>query len=578
MQTDCPRPLLFDGAFGTYYFSLTGDSEPCERACLTAPETVLRIHREYLEAGAQAISTNTFTANPQAIPDEAVLCETLKAGLSLARQAAAGNPGVRVFADIGGITGETAVQDYRKTAELFVSLGADCFLFETLEELEPLLPTLEWLRQSLPDALIYVSFAVSADGFSSKGLYYRSLLAQCGACRAVDAMGLNCHCGPSHMLSLLQKLPELDKPFIAMANAGYPSTLNGRLCFEDNAEYFGEKAAAMYAAGADILGGCCGTTPRHIAQAAKALENTPVRMKKTVFSASPARILPVSRKTPRKLIAVELDPPQTPDCAKLLDSAAQMARLGVNWITVADSPLARARMDSIMAAARIRRETNIRVLPHLSCRDRSAIGIKAALLGAAAEGIEDLLIVTGDAPADSRSGVFNFHSASLMRYVSELNGELFFSAPFRIAGALNVNALNFGAELARAERKLQNGASMLLTQPVFSDQAVENLHIARQRLGCLLLAGILPVAGYRNALFLSNEVTGIVIPPDLLEQLRESTLEQAQALSVEFAAGIAERCYDAADGYYIMTPLGKTGIVCGLLKNIRESENKGERP
>lgn len=572
MQTNSPKPLLFDGAFGTYYLTLTGDRSPCETACLTAPETVLRIHREYLQAGARAISTNSFAANPLSHPDKQKLRELLAASLDLARRAAADYPDALVFADIGGISGDAAESGYRETAELFLSLGSGCFLFETLAELDPLMPTLLWLRETAPTATIYVSFAVSEDGYTQRGLYYRSLLAACGACDAVDAVGLNCHCGPSHMLALLRKLPGLKKPLIAMANAGYPSTLNGRLYFEDNSGYFAEKAAAMYAAGADIIGGCCGTTPRHIALAAETLRDAPIRETKTPPPSAGGMPAPLPRLHGKKLVAVELDPPQKADFTYLTEAAARLADYGVDWITVADSPLARARTDSIMAAAKIRRETGIRVLPHLSCRDRTTIGIKAALLGASMEGISDVLVVTGDAPADGKSGVFNFHSASLMRYIAELNGEVFYESPFRMAGALNVNAHNFPAELERARRKLKNGAAMLLTQPVFSDRAMENLRAAHEALDCTLLAGILPVAGYKNALFLSNEVTGIVIPPDLLERMRTSAPEEAASLSVDFAACIAKRCYDIADGFYIMTPLRKTEIVCGLLDRIRDFE------
>lgn len=566
-------PLLLDGAFGTYYFASTGETTPCEQACLSSPDTVRGIHLAYLSAGAQAIITNTFAANPQTIPDEAQLSALLDAGLTLARQAAAEFPDTRVFADIGGITGLTAQQDYLKTTQLFHRFGADSYLFETLAELEPLLPALTWLKQHQPDALIFVSFAVTADGYTRKGLYYHSLLEECACCDEIDAAGLNCLCGPSHMVSLLEKLPPMPKPLIAMPNAGYPSTLNGRMFFEDNSAYFGEKTAQLYAAGADIIGGCCGTTPRHIACTAEALRAASHRLKKEkrIFhsgtAASPTR-------PTHKLIAVEVDPPLTPDCTKLLHAANMLSKKGVDWITVADSPLGRARMDSFAAAAKILRETGVRVLPHLSCRDRSAIGMKAALLGAAAEKIDELLIVTGDTPS-SGGGVFEFHAAGLMRYVSELNADALQDAPFRMAGALNVNARNFATELERAKKKLQNGATMLLTQPIFSEQAVENLFAARAALSCTILAGILPVAGYKNARFLANEVTGIVIPQALLSKLQNAP-EDAVQISVAFSADIVRRCFSAADGFYVMTPLGKTEIVCGLLDKIREFERKGE--
>lgn len=226
MPLDPSRPLLFDGAFGTYYYSLTGDEAPCELANLTSPDTVLRIHREYLAAGARAVKTNTFAANPVSLPDPEQLSRVIAAGWSLAEQAAK-ETGARVFADIGGNNAETAPGDYLAVAERFLELGAREFLFETLASFDEVLPALGLIRERVPGAAVYVSFAVSQDGYSRRGHYCRVLLEAAENCPLVDAAGFNCACGPSHMANLLRNLGPRRKPLIAMPNSGYPSSING---------------------------------------------------------------------------------------------------------------------------------------------------------------------------------------------------------------------------------------------------------------------------------------------------------------------------------------------------------------
>lgn len=274
------RPFLFDGAFGTYYFSKTGDEAPCELANLTAPQTVLDIHREYAASGCAALKTNTFAANPVSIPDSVRLNEVIAAGWSLAQHAAQEN-GARVFADIGGICADTAEADYLTVVRHFLELGAQNFLFETLACYQDVQRAVGLIRQSVPDATVIVSFAVSQDGYSRRGLYCRALFDQAESDPQVDAVGLNCSCGPSHMRSLLRALGQRVKPVAAMPNAGYPSSLNGRVFFEDNAGYFAQQLSALYMDGADILGGCCGTTPQHIRCAAAALAAAAARPKGT---------------------------------------------------------------------------------------------------------------------------------------------------------------------------------------------------------------------------------------------------------------------------------------------------------
>lgn len=576
MSIDFRAPLLFDGAFGTYYFALTSDAVPCERANLTDPETVRRIHREYIEAGVDAIKTNTFAASPVTAGPQ--LREILTAGWRIANEAAAGQ--VRVFADIGSNDFLTAERDYIETARIFLELGARAFLFETLAAYSDAAPAIAYIKQNAPDALVLVSFAVSQDGYTRRGLHYKTLIQAARGDANVDGVGLNCVCGPSHMLSLIKTLEPHEKPLTAMPNSGYPTVLNGRVIYEDNADYFAQKLAELYEAGVDIVGGCCGSTPRHLLLGREALAAAR-RSERTAAQApkapAPDAAAAGSGLTGRgKLIAVEVDPPQDADCTHVLSAAAELKECGADLITIADSPLSRTRADSIMTAAKVRREIGIEVLPHLSCRDRNRIALKAALLGASFEDIRSVLVITGDPPepADSRvrEGVFNFNSFDLISYINSMNSVEFTHAPFTIGGALNVNAVNFPAELARAKKKLARGARMIFTQPIFSDEAVENFLLARKELDCTLFAGILPVAGYKNAMFLINEVAGVDIPDQVVQSLKDKTPEEAAEISIAYSAGVARRVYSAADGFYIMTPLRKINIVRGLINEIRRNE------
>mgnify|MGYP000158058205 FL=1 len=258
-----PKPFLFDGAFGTYYAALAQTDAPCELANLTDPDTVIQIHREYIAAGAHAIKTNTFACHPQMLPPDGSndWKQLLTAGYANACHAVEGTDRL-VFADIGPIADGTP-DDYLAVAEVFLSLGATHFLFETQPELDALIPAFASIKQH-PETAILVSFAAAQDGLTRLGQNARTLLRQAAALETVDAVGLNCICGPAHLVHLVQDVLPLSKPFSAMPNAGYPTVSGGRMVYLNNTSYYADKLSELAAAGCAILGGCCGTTPRHI--------------------------------------------------------------------------------------------------------------------------------------------------------------------------------------------------------------------------------------------------------------------------------------------------------------------------
>ncbi len=575
---------FFDGAFGTYYYSKTSNTAECELANINDAQTVLKIHNEYIDAGAQAIKTNTYGANTLTFKDN--LKEIISSAWDIAQKASE-RKNTLVFADIGYIPtdSQTAVQMYIENAEIFLSLGAKYFLFETLSEFEVIEPALDYIKNRRPDSVIVVSFAVSQDGYTKKGHYYRTLLQSADSNKNTDIVGLNCLCGPSHMLSLIKNLPPLTKRFLAMPNSGYPSTVNGRTFFQDNAEYFSDKLSEIYMQGVDFVGGCCGSTPKHIELAVKKIKALPAPQKCENIPSESA--VPVKKTiydiiaSGEKIIAAELDPPADCDCSFIIDAAAQFKRAGCQIITVADSPLSRTRADSIMTAAKIKREVSIDVLPHISCRDKNIIALKGGLLAASFENINRVLVITGDPVSKTEhinaDAVFNFNSFELINYISSLNEDVFSHSPFIIGGALNVNANNFDNELKRAQKKIANGASFLMTQPIFSNAAIENFLRAKRELPCRILAGIMPVAGYKNAVFLVNEVSGIEIPQSVIDSLKDKTPGEAAKISCDYSMTIIDKVYDAADGFYLMTPLKKTNITLNLIKrieNLKTNERK----
>ena len=576
-KLDKNNPTVFDGAFGTYY-SARGGVDRCELANTENPDEVLFIHREYIKAGAAAIKTNTFSLSYNTVSDESRLKTLIAAGVDLADKAAAGK--AAVFADIGPISDATE-EDYIKTAQIFVDLSVRCFLFETQSESGAIIKAAQYIKSRIPDSYIIVSFAVSPDGFTRSGKSVFELLINADKEKSIDAVGLNCICGPSHMASLVKKLiPKVSKPFCVMPNSGYPSLINGRIAYNDNADYFALKVDEMRALGAAALGGCCGTTPEYIRAIIKAIGKCTASASATEPEALPlikskslrSNSFKAKLKSNEKIIAVEIDPPFTADYSKTLAAAELMKECGCDIITVTDSPLSRARADSLMTAAMITKEIGLPVMPHLSCRDRNTVALKAGLLAANALDVSCLLAVTGDplTGADADRGVFSLNSFNLISYITKMNGDEFAASPYCVGGALNINAANFSAELKRASRKLGAGAEFFITQPISDISAVKQLELARRTLKVPVIAGLMPVTGYKNALFLKNEVSGIVIPDELLDNLINASREEAAEISVDYTAKIAAAISPYCDGYCLMTPMSRADIIAKLINKIKD--------
>ena len=279
----------------------------------------------------------------------------------------------------------------------------------------------------------------------------------------------------------------------------------------------------------------------------------------------------------KKVIAVELDSPKDADLTAYLEGARRLQAAGTDLMTVADCPIARARMDSSLVACRVHRELGLNVLPHMTCRDRNLNATKALLLGLYAEGVREVLAITGDpipsAERDEVKSVYQFNSRKLAQYIVSLAGEgREMPSPLTVFGALNLNARNFDVELRRAVEKLENGMSGFLTQPVLSEQAVENLRRTRETLGerAKILAGIMPVVSQRNAIFMENEVNGIHVAEDIMEAFAGLDREQGEALGLEVSMQMAREALPYADGFYLMTPFNRVALMERLIARLKE--------
>ena len=579
------KPLLFDGGMGTYYKAAPGAD--CEMANLTDPEGVKKVHAEYLAAGAQAIKTNTFGLPRMAAAQMPGWEELAAAGWKLACDAAA-ETDAAVFADLGPAPDTEAApagSAYGLVAQQFAALGAKNFLFETLSSDVGIVEAVKTLRVAVPDAFVMVSFAVLPDGYTREGLLFRDLLRRMEQSGVVDAVGLNCVSAPGAMKKLVQGLGETLLPLSVMPNAGYPVVTRARVLYQGKPEYFAREMGQIAAGGVRILGGCCGTTPAHIAALRAELDALPQRTEAAPAAKLSTGTAPAVEKDDaflrklnagEKVIAIELDSPRVADLSGYLDGARRLQAAGADLLTIADCPIAQARMDSSLVACRVHRELGMCALPHMTCRDRNLNATKALLLGLYAEGVREVLAITGDpiptAERDEVKNVYQFNSRKLAQYIVSLAGEgREMPSAMTVLGALNLNARNFEVELRRAVEKLENGMSGFLTQPVLSAQAVENLRKARQTLGerAQILAGIMPVVSQRNAIFMENEINGIHVEEDIIQRFAGLDREQGEALGLEVSMQMAREALPYADGFYLMTPFNRVALMERLIARLK---------
>lgn len=580
--------LITDGAMGTWYDRLTGyKGNLAERANLENPQQIRDIHRAYIEAGAQLIRTNTFAVNSMFFSADEIK-EVLKAAWENASQAVSDSgKDVWIAADMGPIDADETKsdgdveQEYIQLSDYFLRLGAKVFVFETLSDFRYVKRAGSYIKAKCPDAFVVMQFSFNRNGYTRSGMSVRAILSEAASMADMDAVGFNCGVGPLHLYELLknQSFPE-GKYMTVLPNAGYPTELRGRTLYSENVPYYVEMMGRIANLGFDIIGGCCGTTPEHIRGLHHLLVNNvkpPKKLMPAVYStdrqsgcgqeaAEEKTELIQKLERGEKIFVVELDPPFDANDTKLMDGASLLRDIGVDMITLADSPLARPRADSIASAIKMRYTRQMEAMPHISCRDKNVIAHRAQLLGMHMNGLRHALIVTGDPIArgdrESIKSVFNFNSIKLMKYVQTMNQEVFGNRPIYYGGALNHNNGSADNIAARMRLKMEAGAQWFLTQPIYGQDDIDRLRELKEKSGGRIIAGIMPLVSRKNALFIKNEMPGIHVPEHVLEQYEEGMSREAyEDVAAAISVDLMKRLEDVCDGYYMMTPFNRAALI-----------------
>ncbi|MDD7113461.1 MAG: bifunctional homocysteine S-methyltransferase/methylenetetrahydrofolate reductase [Lachnospiraceae bacterium] len=609
--------LLTDGAMGTYFDEVESENYLCsEEANLLNPDLILKIHQEYIEQGARLIRSNTFSSNRKTFEQiqnkraelknvsfQAFVAAGYEIALRAGEEAAKDGKEVYVAADIGPIfeerdtEAEDVLAEYYELCDIFLEQGARIFVLETFPDEQYVIRMARYIKEKAEDVFIIAQFSFVPTGYSRTGYHYKTVLTKAVESGCLDAVGLNCGIGAAHMekfyISYLEACGMPEGVYLtALPNCGYPQIVRGRAIYSDSVSYFGKKVASLAKLGVKILGGCCGTTPEYIGEIAKVLTSeapkegkndtqpkviTVQEKKRTVIKKDKVDKNPIINHFREKLekgetvYAVELDPPFDADAQKMITGAELLKESPVDIITIADSPLARSRADSLLMAAKIRHVTGMDVMPHLCCRDRNRIGIRSGILGAQINDIRNFLIVTGDPVGrDERAftkSVFDFNSIKMMKFLQGMNEEIFKNDPIFYGGALNQNGSNPEKIAERMKKKMDAGCSFFLTQPVYSEEELQRLSWLKEQTGAKILIGIMPLVSYRNALFIKNEMPGIYVPDQILEQyVPEGSREEWEAIAIRISKEIMQAGKEIGAGYYFMTPFQRVSLIQKIIR------------
>lgn len=578
--------LVADGAIGTIFYSEGLDTCP-EAYNLTHPEKVEHIHRSYIEAGADVIQTNTYGANFEKLKAfglEHKVKEIHKAAVQIAKKAA--NEDTFILGTVGGFRGVkqddlslSSIQYHTEhQIDTLVDEGVDALLFETyydLEELKGIVISTK-RKHHIP---IIAQLTASNTNYLVDGTPINDALKQLVECGA-DIVGLNCHHGPHHMQRSFSHIELPDKAFLSCyPNASLLDIENSEFKYSDNAQYFGDVAQELINEGVRLIGGCCGTTPEHIRYIKTSVKNLrPVTHK---------NVIPINKKVNRKkdlnfkqsltskvkqgpTVIVELDTPKHLDTDQFFNNIGKLDDADIDAVTLADNSLATVRVSNIAAASIIKQRFNIEPLVHITCRDRNLIGLQSHLLGLSLIGVNEILAITGDPSKvghlSGATNVYDVNSKGLtqiaLRFNQGINTDgdaLKKHTNFNIAGAFDPNVRKLDGAVKRLEKKVASGMSYFITQPVYSKEKIKQVYEATKHLNTPFFIGIMPIASYNNALFLHNEVPGIKMSEDVLNQFKavKDDKEKTKELSLRLSKELIDTVHEYFNGLYIITPFQK---------------------
>ncbi|GAA5526420.1 bifunctional homocysteine S-methyltransferase/methylenetetrahydrofolate reductase [Herpetosiphon gulosus] len=602
------RALLCDGAMGTQLYGRGIDFDECFDALnLTQPDVVREIHQSYIEAGADIIETNTYGANrfklePFGLADK--VRQINHRGMKLAREAreiagtntliagAVGPLGV-LLQPYGPLTEQAAHEAFAEQIGTLLEQGADLLMFETFSDLREMLIAVKAAKQ-VGDLPIVAQMTFAEDGRTVLGNTPEEVvrkLVELG----VAVVGVNCSVGSQRVFRVVQSMRAVNAtiPISAQPNAGWPTERHNRVFYPSSPEYMADYARRMVEElNVQIVGGCCGTTPQHISSMHSALQDlNPASMLNItiVDEEAPSVQLPSKSAETTQLgrmladgafvTSVEIDPPKGHNPRRCLEGARQMQAAGVNFINVADSPMARVRMSALPMCNLIQQQVGMETILHFTTRDRSLMGLQSDLLGAHALGVRNILALKGDPPSfgayPGTSGVFDVDTIGLVKVIAGMNSgvdtagnDIGTPTNFLIGVALNINAEDPDWEIDRLHQKVAAGAHYAMTQISYDATELDRFLDKLGSLPIPIILGLMPVQSYRHASFLHNEVPGITLPKDVLARMKEAGAN-GRAIGVQVSQEILAAAYDRIQGVYIMPSFGRYEMAAEVLEVLK---------
>ena len=611
LSTD--RILVFDGAMGTMLYAKGVYINRCyDELNLSNPDLVREIHTEYIRAGADIIETNTFGATAHKLQQyglEGNLHEINHIAAKVAREAAGdrayvagaiGPLGLRIE-PYGPTSFDEARQMFKAQVEALLEGNIDLFILETFSDVSEIRQAIAAVRE-LCDLPIIAQMTIMTDGntmFGTTPELFTERLDEWGA----DVIGLNCGVGPAIILSALEKMREVTKKKLsAQPNAGLPRDVQGRQFYMCSPEYMSKFAKRFIQSGAKFIGGCCGTTPAHIKLISDSVRAASPRAQRIAFSPGGTvtvdgtlpdiHVVPPEERSKwggkiargEFVTSVEVLPPKGVDAKKTLDSIRLLKDAGVDGVNIPDGARAQSRMSALATAVLVEQQIGIESVLHYCCRDRNLLGMMSDLLGAAALGLRNILVITGDPPKmgpyPDATAVFDIDSIGLTNMINKLNHGLDLGnnpigepTAFCIGVGVNPGAINLDEEIKRFEWKVEAGAQYAITQPVFDTEQLRDFLKRIEHVRIPIIAGIWPLVSFRNAEFLHNEVPGVRVTPSIMERMRQASTiskEAGREEGLKIARESLLEVRDEIQGVQVSAPFGNVKYALEVFEALPE--------
>ncbi|MCY8103278.1 bifunctional homocysteine S-methyltransferase/methylenetetrahydrofolate reductase [Bacillus mojavensis] len=594
--------LIGDGAMGTLLYSY-GIDRCFEELNISKPEEIQRIHKAYVEAGANIIQTNTYGANYIKLSRHGLEDDIKKMNQEAVKIARASADDAYVLGTMGGIRTfnknayslDEIKRSFREQLYLLLHEEPDGLLLETYYDLEEAREVLKIARKET-DLPIMLNVSMHEQGVLQDGTPLSDALRSIADLGA-DIVGINCRLGPYHMIEALSEVPIFDDVFLSVyPNSSLPSLEEGRLVYETDDTYFQNSAAEFRKQGARIIGGCCGTTPNHIRAMAEAVGGlAPITEKHVKVRAKELVTVQHERTEPgldeiaakKRSIIVELDPPKKLSFDKFLSAAAELKEAGIDALTLADNSLATPRISNVACGALVKQQLDMRSLVHLTCRDRNIIGLQSHLMGLDTLGLHDVLAITGDPSKigdfPGATSVYDLTSFDLIRLIKQFNEGLSLSGKplgkktnFSVAAAFNPNVRHLDKAVKRLEKKMDCGADYFISQPVYSEQQLVDIHNETKHLKTPIYIGVMPLTSSRNAEFIHNEIPGIKLSDSIREKMARAgeDKEKQKTEGLAIARSLLDTACELFNGIYLITPFLRSDLTSELTSYIKQKDEQ----